>query len=460
MPRLPFDTLQGLDLPIIELICSRLNFVHDFFMTFPYEVRDSLPSDTRDLVVLLGKKEWRERLHELSGYPGRVVLVFAQGDAPLRDVPGSPSLPPNVAAAYATNNELADDRVVGVPLGVRINKVRALQFVRQNRGGAKNGLLYGNFTLNDLYYRPDRSGVPHVRARLVDRLRGAPWASLDISDDHREDPADQIRFYAQTASHRFVLSPEGSGIDCYRTWESLYLGAIPIVMVSPTMSAFGDLPILFTEDYSELTEAYLERRWEEMSRRSFEVERLLSSYYLRRFLASVAALKDPRFICWKVDDSILDGFIVAMRRSSLLAGSIVAETPTPPFVNHERGLLAPDAWYAPGAMRLERAKGGLRILAEEGERAVADAPLQTIAGAPFRLSGEVLPETDGSGGLILRVADGREGIAALEVGNGHDARFELEFVARSARTVVSLRAPRSAGNAVWRASDLSIDVTV
>jgi len=31
-------------------------------------------------------------------------------------------------------------------------------------------------------------------------------------------------------SHMFILSPPGNGNDCHRTWEALYLGAIPIVL--------------------------------------------------------------------------------------------------------------------------------------------------------------------------------------------------------------------------------------
>lgn len=459
MPRLPFDTLQKLDLPLTEMVSSRLSFVHDCFLPFPYEVRSSLPRGDRDLIVLLGRQGWEERMRELGEHPGRVVLVFAQGDAPIRNPPGRRGLPPNVIAAYTTNNELADRRAVAVPLGVRINNLRALQFVRQNSSAAKTGLLYGNFALNERYYRPKPSGTPHVRRQLVDRLREEPWAHLDISDDHRLDPEDQLRFYSQAAAHKFVLSPEGRGIDCYRTWESLYLGSIPIVAASPAMSAFADLPILFTEDYSELSQAYLEQRWEEMSRRSFETERLLSTYYSRHFLDSVGTLDDPRFVCWKVDDYLSDAFVLALRRSSLLAGSIVAETPRPPFVDSP-DLMVGDAWHTPGALRLGEAEKGLRIFVEEGGHARAELPLKTIAGAPFRLTGELRQETGVVAPLSIDIVDGREVFAAACAGNGHGPRVELDFVARSDRTVLSIRAPEPAAGTTWLVRDLSVDTTV
>lgn len=318
MPRLSFDTLQQLDLPLSEVVSGRIGFAHDVFLRFPYEVREKLPRGSRDLVLLVGKKERRERMLELAEYPGRVVVVFAPGDAPVRGayMPDRRSLPANVVAAYATNNKLQDERVTSVPLGVRTTNLRPLEFARQNYRGERSGLLYGNFTLNDDHYRPGKTGTPHIRARLVDRLRGAGWANLDISPERRPEFADLLRYYKQIVGHKFVLSPEGNGIDCYRTWESLYLGAIPIVMASPPMSEFIGLPMIFTRDYSELSESYLERRWERISRKSFEVERMLLSYYRSHFRSSVSKLDDPRFVCWQVNDSPPEKFVQRLERLS------------------------------------------------------------------------------------------------------------------------------------------------
>lgn len=65
------------------------------------------------------------------------------------------------------------------------------------------------------------------------------------------------------------------------------------------MSSFGDLPILFVDDYGELSEEYLEHSWEEMSGRSYDLTKLTRSHYLRHFESSVSSLTSPRFICWR-----------------------------------------------------------------------------------------------------------------------------------------------------------------
>ena len=51
----------------------------------------------------------------------------------------------------------------------------------------------------------------------------------------------------------FVPSPAGNGIDCHRTWEALYLGAVPVVLRS---EYFGEInwPVLVVDSWSELVE--------------------------------------------------------------------------------------------------------------------------------------------------------------------------------------------------------------
>lgn len=457
MPRLPFKVLQDLDLPLTEVIAGKISYIQDAFLTFPYEARETLPKGDRDLVVLVSKSSRGKALGQLCEYRGRIVVVFAAGDASVRSayLRRRPGLSPNIVAAFATNNAMADKRVLSVPLGVRVNKLRPLQFVRQNRRREERGLLYGNFTLKDEHYPPDRASVPHIRKRLVERLRGEPWVNLDVSGDHRSTEEDLVRYYAQTSAHKFALSPEGHGVDCYRTWETLYLGTIPIVMVSTETSAFADLPILFTEDYSELSESYLEERWQEMSARKFEIERMLSSYYTSRFLDAVSQLDDPRFVCWQMEGSPSDRFVRAMERSSRSPTGIVSETPVPPFTTRGRDLTNPEAWNIPDQLRLEQLDGALRLVATGGAHGGVEIPFHTIAGAPFRFSARVSPETREAPVLAVDAAARPEVLAAVQVGNPGATDLTLDFVARSERTVVSIRAPKVASEASWLLSDIS-----
>ena len=53
---------------------------------------------------------------------------------------------------------------------------------------------------------------------------------------------------------KFVLSPAGNGYDCHRTWEAMYLGAIPIVRRIHWPFVDFRLPVLVIEEWDELLE--------------------------------------------------------------------------------------------------------------------------------------------------------------------------------------------------------------
>ena len=63
----------------------------------------------------------------------------------------------------------------------------------------------------------------------------------------------------------FVPSPAGNGLDCHRTWEAMYLGAIPVVLEkdfcgdeSWPVLVVPSWDFLINKDISELKQLYRE----------------------------------------------------------------------------------------------------------------------------------------------------------------------------------------------------------
>lgn len=325
MSGLSFETLQSLDLEPAELVVLGGPFVSSF-LGFPYrlyESLDDLPRDGRDLVAFVGKKDRLDAMREFCDYAGRVVAAFGPGDAGVARAylpEGRRRLPENVVALFSPNNRLQDDRSVSVPLGVRAEKLQALRLAREAQIGRHELLCYANFTVNRSEYPSGRDGFPHIRARLAESLAKASWMTVDISERRRKGEHDLQRYYGEMVRHKFALCPQGRGIDSYRTWEALYLGVVPIVMRSPAMAPFEQLPILFTDDYSELSEVYLERRWQEITSGSFEIERMLKWWYRHRFLGAIGQLERPRFVClWEGGSDSSATVADAMRSARLCA---------------------------------------------------------------------------------------------------------------------------------------------
>lgn len=88
------------------------------------------------------------------------------------------------------------------------------------------------------------------------------------------------QYFNELPSYKFVISPEGNGIDCHRHYEALMAGCIPILERNPLIEEkYKGCPILYTRDYSEINGSYLENKYDEMLDETFDFSRLFLSKY-------------------------------------------------------------------------------------------------------------------------------------------------------------------------------------
>lgn len=91
-----------------------------------------------------------------------------------------------------------------------------------------------------------------------------------------------LAYWTALQTSKFVASPEGNGVDCHRTYEALIAGAVPIVEDNPhTRQVYGDAPILWTRDYTEVTPEFLEAKYAEMLDTTYDFSRLFMSRLTR-----------------------------------------------------------------------------------------------------------------------------------------------------------------------------------
>lgn len=119
-----------------------------------------------------------------------------------------------------------------------------------------------------------------IRGKLVDDLDKSrfAWNSRRITPfEHRQ----------QVLNSKFVLSPPGRGADCHRTWESLYLGAVPVVLKGYLAPSLVDsLPIHAVDSYSdflELTDSELDVLYLQV--RGKPVDRAFMPHWLGKILS-------------------------------------------------------------------------------------------------------------------------------------------------------------------------------
>ncbi|KAJ8609627.1 hypothetical protein CTAYLR_006301 [Chrysophaeum taylorii] len=94
---------------------------------------------------------------------------------------------------------------------------------------------------------------------------------------------------------KFVYSPNGVGEQCYREYEALVSGAIPVLDDSTYArrhAALSELPTVRVENASweTITPEFLEKKWEEMSRRDFDVSVLYLPHWYDLILAAAGII--------------------------------------------------------------------------------------------------------------------------------------------------------------------------
>ena len=74
------------------------------------------------------------------------------------------------------------------------------------------------------------------------------------------------------SKYKFVLSPRGNGVDCYRTWEAFIFGAIVITKSSSLDKMYIDnnLPVVILQDWDELNDLELEKKLAHWDNEYFE----------------------------------------------------------------------------------------------------------------------------------------------------------------------------------------------
>lgn len=77
----------------------------------------------------------------------------------------------------------------------------------------------------------------------------------------------------------FVVSPQGNGLDCHRTWEALCLGCYPIVKSSGLDPLFEDLPVWIVKEWSDITAESIKQKASEFDSGTFKLEKLTLKYW-------------------------------------------------------------------------------------------------------------------------------------------------------------------------------------
>ena len=182
------------------------------------------------------------------------------------------SLKPNcINEWYSVNVGFKSEKLIPIPLGLSNNYspknilVEDINFSGM-RKDSKN-LLYLNFVPNTNLKE---------RSEIYSKFKEMEWAYAD-------SPKLKLDNYQRSLEQfRFVLSPHGNGIDTHRVWETLYSGNIPVTKSHHTFSNVTDLPILFVNEYEQVTHEMLMNYYDNLDIENLEYEKLNIDFWIKK----------------------------------------------------------------------------------------------------------------------------------------------------------------------------------
>jgi hypothetical protein len=116
------------------------------------------------------------------------------------------------------------------------------------------------------------------RSYVFDKFSKESYVTLSLPDISMEG---RRKYLIDIAEHEFVLCPRGNGVDTHRLWETLYMERIPIVTYEDAHASFIGLPILFINNWNEITESFLREKLIEIKSKKWMWNKVYLDYWMK-----------------------------------------------------------------------------------------------------------------------------------------------------------------------------------
>ena len=166
----------------------------------------------------------------------RFNLIIHNADRPFDERRLARTLP-RALRIYAINTTVRHPQLTTIPIGFPDSGLKHLGAIKPLPMDQRTIEIYSNFS----------AGTNVVaRAECLKAFEGDPRVV-------RKDPVGrtQPEYYADMCNSKFVLCPEGTGMDTHRIYEALACGATPVVLRGSLDNLYEKLPICILEKWSD-----------------------------------------------------------------------------------------------------------------------------------------------------------------------------------------------------------------
>lgn len=156
------------------------------------------------------------------------------------------NIPENIVRWFATNIDFDIPGIEHIPFGIpewNFDKITAMREAGMHKKGHKTyrEAVYVNFQNNTM-----------ERVNMKNACR--TWHNVH----YVENEVSHDEYVDALFNMKYVISPPGNGFDCFRTLESIYCGAVPVILNSSFNEPYRDFAI-----FSDHLLQFSPREWED-----------------------------------------------------------------------------------------------------------------------------------------------------------------------------------------------------
>lgn len=167
------------------------------------------------------------------------------------------NIPDNIKFIYMAHVQYTHKIIKFLPLGRDFRSKKSFKIA--NDYDNKDILCYCNFSLD----------THSSRKEIYDIIKDKSFIKFENMQTFLNYEINRDKFFERLGRSKFVICPRGKFIDSYRFYDTIYSGAIPIVVKENyhNLDFYKGIPILFlnnVDDFKKLTEKYLNTKYDEL----------------------------------------------------------------------------------------------------------------------------------------------------------------------------------------------------
>jgi hypothetical protein len=181
-------------------------------------------------------------------------------------------IPDNVKYWFSQNVNFKHYKLISIPIGLEngkwfreLDKKKKIFNKTKEKKKIKN-LVYVNHNITTNFLE-----------------RSKPYKILDgkkyITFEYGKNGCEFDKYIDNIYNHKFMICPDGNGIDTHRVWECLYLNTIPIQIKNINNQFYTDLPICFIDKWQDLSREFLEWEYKRIINNVWNFKKLKMKYW-------------------------------------------------------------------------------------------------------------------------------------------------------------------------------------